>query len=113
MVGLVVTPVTDRVATRSARLPLSRRSRDRASSQIETPASARFFSRLLMMSSSGGWDVGGAADRGSGDGVAGMLQVRGGRRPARGPMDWGSVGGGDLQALFGGGGDRVGGEAEL
>ena len=37
--GLVVTPTTWSFLMRSARLPLSMRSRDRSSSQIETPAS--------------------------------------------------------------------------
>ena len=48
IVGLVVTPTTDFSLTRSARLPVSIRSRDRSSSQMETPASARAFSRSLM-----------------------------------------------------------------
>ena len=42
MVGLVVTPTTLWVLMSSARLPLVRRSRERSSSQMETPASESF-----------------------------------------------------------------------
>jgi hypothetical protein len=49
IVGFVVTPTTDLCLTRSARLPVSIRSRDRSSSQIETPASESAFSRSLML----------------------------------------------------------------
>ena len=52
IVGLVVTPTTDDSATRSARLLVVSRSRERSSSQMDTPASARAFSRSLMRRSS-------------------------------------------------------------
>src|SRR6478752_8920782 len=52
IVGLVVTPTTALSLIRSARLPVSMRSRDRSSSQIDTPASASFFKRSLMVRSS-------------------------------------------------------------
>src|SRR5689334_19033561 len=48
MVGFVVTPTTYLSWTNAARLPVSMRSRDRSSSQIETPASDRAFRRSLM-----------------------------------------------------------------
>src|SRR6478735_4140283 len=51
IVGLVVTPTTDFSLIRSARLPVSIRSRDRSSSQMDTPASASFFKRSLMVRS--------------------------------------------------------------
>ncbi|SLI60611.1 Uncharacterised protein [Mycobacteroides abscessus subsp. abscessus] len=40
IVGFVVTPTTPRVRTSSARLPDRMRSRDRSSSQTDTPAAA-------------------------------------------------------------------------
>ena len=43
MVGLVVTPTTLWVLMSSARLPLVRRSRERSSSQMETPASGKLL----------------------------------------------------------------------
>src|SRR4051794_5557004 len=48
IVGLVVTPTTCFSLTRSARLPVSIRSRERSSSQMDTPASARAWSRSLI-----------------------------------------------------------------
>src|SRR4051812_26108840 len=45
MVGLVVTPTTELLLMSSARFPVSMRSRDRSSSQMDTPASARDLSR--------------------------------------------------------------------
>ena len=49
IVGLVVTPTTWRSFTRSVRLPDSIRSRERSSSQMETPASDRACSRSVMV----------------------------------------------------------------
>src|SRR4051794_38649597 len=49
MVGFVVTPTTDLSLTRSARLPVSIRSRDRSSSQMDTPASASALRRSLSV----------------------------------------------------------------
>ena len=46
--GLVVTPTTWSSLTRSARLPVSRRSRERSSSQMETPASDSSFRWSVM-----------------------------------------------------------------
>ena len=48
IVGFVVTPTTCEVWTRSARLPVSSRSRDRSSSQIDTPASESCCKRSVM-----------------------------------------------------------------
>src|SRR6266436_4511964 len=48
MLGLVVTPVTWSRAASSARLPLTKRSRLRSSSQIDTPAFASTASRLVI-----------------------------------------------------------------
>ena len=49
IVGFVVTPLTDESLIRPSRLPELMRSRDRSSSQMETPASARPFSRSSLM----------------------------------------------------------------
>src|ERR687886_302235 len=49
IVGLVVTPTTDDSRISCSRLPVLIRSRDRSSSQIETPASESCFSRSLMV----------------------------------------------------------------
>ena len=62
IVGFVVTPTTLLSLTRSARLPVSMRSRERSSSQMETPASASACSRSFMGSSS---DRGGRSRAGS------------------------------------------------
>jgi hypothetical protein len=48
IVGFVVTPTTCFCAISSARLPVSMRSRDRSSSQIDTPASDSCFRRSLI-----------------------------------------------------------------
>src|SRR5690349_10850395 len=50
MAGLEVTPTTWLFFTRSARLPVSSRSRERSSSQMDTPASARALRRSFMWS---------------------------------------------------------------
>ena len=52
--GLVVTPTTELFLIRSARLPVSIRSRDRSSSQIETPASDRALRRSDILTSTAG-----------------------------------------------------------
>jgi len=49
MVGFVVTPTTELSATSEARLPVSIRSRERSSSQMDTPASASALRRSLMV----------------------------------------------------------------
>ena len=49
IVGLVVTPTTEESAISRSRLPVLIRSRERSSSQIETPASESCFSRSLMV----------------------------------------------------------------
>ena len=49
IVGFVVTPTTCSSLTRSARLPVSMRSRDRSSSQMETPASESSWSWSVMV----------------------------------------------------------------
>src|ERR1700712_3450535 len=106
MLGLVVTPTTLYSSTSDCRLPLRMRSRERSSSQTATPAldsCARFsFWAMSCPLSVFGWVgsaiAGGALEPADGDGCAGR---RGG----------GGVGG--LQALPGGGHDRLLGEAEL
>src|SRR3954463_4324585 len=50
MEGLLVTPTTCWFFMRSARLPVSRRSRERSSSQIDTPASESCCKRSVMRS---------------------------------------------------------------
>src|SRR3954451_15784764 len=78
IVGLVVTPTTLESATSSARLPVLILVRDRSSSQMETPASERAFSRSLM-SMSLSWGSLRVLRLGSADGDAGIrLEV--GRR---------------------------------
>src|SRR5689334_23265596 len=73
MVGFVVTPTTCWSRISPARLPLVRRSRDRSSSQIDTPASesAARLSLLLMCLQllSRILDFGKRAARGVSDGV--------------------------------------------
>src|SRR3954466_14222615 len=76
--GLVVTPTTCWSRTRSARLPVSMRSRDRSSSQIETPASESCFRRSVMFPSLVGASVGGAPDAvlgRRGDGLGGDAEL--------------------------------------
>src|SRR4051794_26311734 len=55
IVGLVVTPTTCFSLISSARLPVSIRSRERSSSQMETPASERAWSRSVMVPPVGAW----------------------------------------------------------
>src|SRR4051794_22575517 len=55
IVGLVVTPTTCLSLISSARLPVSIRSRERSSSQMETPASDRAWSRSVMVPPWRGW----------------------------------------------------------
>src|SRR3954451_18351573 len=62
IVGLVVTPTTDFSATSAARLPVSMRSRERSSSQIDIPASDSAFSRPLMGLLLSSYGRGSAAD---------------------------------------------------
>src|SRR4051812_16228554 len=47
MVGLLVTPTTQNSSTSCCRLPLRMRSRERSSSQMETPAAESSASRLF------------------------------------------------------------------
>src|SRR3954451_698325 len=49
MVGFVVTPTTCLSRMSAARVPVTSRSRDRSSSQIETPASLSCFNVSLLM----------------------------------------------------------------
>src|SRR4051794_8215436 len=94
MVGLVVIPTTWRLATRSARLPVSILSRDRSSSQIETPA-AESWARGSP------WE---ACD----------ITVPSDREWAGWPGDWATPSGGrGPDAVLGGADDRRRGEPEL
>src|SRR5690349_1382896 len=93
MAGLDVTPTTWLFFTRSARLPVSSRSRERSSSQMDTPASARALRRSFMwclLMFGGDWRVGAV---GQGQSVR-------------------SVGQG-AQAVAGGVGHRLAGDVEL
>ena len=55
IVGFVVTPTTCLSLISSARLPVSIRSRERSSSQMETPASESVWSRSVMVPPGRGW----------------------------------------------------------
>src|SRR5687767_107196 len=75
--------------TRSARLPVSSRSRERSSSQIDTPAAVSSFSRSDMLPPSRGHGCSGA---GGGDAVLRRLRNRLGGDAVLGE-DAGEVGG--------------------
>ena len=69
IVGLVVTPTTDFSLMSSSRFPVSMRSRDRSSSQIETPASDRDFKRSFI------FGLPDAVVRGGHDGLRGDAEL--------------------------------------
>src|SRR3954467_15718017 len=110
MVGLVVTPTTDLESSSRCRSPLRSSSRDRSSSQMETPCSDSWASASVMrvLPDAGGWWGSGG---GSGRGVA----RAGGGGCARRLVPAGAHGAGARvgDALAGRGGDRLGGDAEL